>query len=113
MNVSDVVGVFQANAIGIPMDKVALTLQSATAANTVTCNPVSTCSSNGSWSTQWPPSGSGDNAVGEPVEVKTEYLFTTALAMFWPGAGTPWSFGSAAGSGRFYFPGYSYQLIQF
>jgi Flp pilus assembly protein TadG len=113
VNVSDVVGVFQQNAIGIPMDKVSLTLTSATSANAVTCNQVSTCSSNGSWSTTWPPSASGDNAVGKSVSIKTIYKFNSALAVFWPGSGSPWSFGVPAGSGQFYFPGYSYQLIQF
>jgi len=113
VDVSDVVTVFQNNAIGIPMANVAITLTSATPANAVTCSQVSTCSSNAAWSTQWPPTGSGDNAVGNVVQIKTEYQFNTALAMFWPGAGRPWSFASAAGSGTFWFPGYSYEMIQF
>jgi Flp pilus assembly protein TadG len=113
VDVSDVVTQFQNYAIGIPMANVKLVLVSNTAGNSVTCNPVSTCSTNGSWSTQWPPPANSDNAVGNPVEVKTYYTFNTALAMFWPGSGTPWSFGSSAGSGKFVFPGYSYELIQF
>ena len=111
VNVSDVVNTFSAYAIGIPPDKVKIVLL--TKNNSVTCNQVSTCSSNGSWSTPWPTSSNGDNAVGKTVEIKTFYTFSTALAMFWPGSGTPWSFGSAAGSGTFIFPGYSYQMIQF
>lgn len=108
-NMSDVVGVFQTNAIGVPMDKVALKLVSQS--GSVTCTQVSTCSSNGSWSTTWPPTS--DNAVGNAVQVRADYTFSTALSMFWPGAGRAWSFGSAIGSGKFDLPGFSYQLIQF
>jgi len=111
VTMGDVVGVFQQNAIGIPMANVKLTLL--TANNSVTCNQVSACSSNASWGNTWPTSANGDNAVGKSTEVKTYYTFNTALAMFWPGSGTPWAFGSAAGSGVFIFPGYSYELIQF
>jgi Flp pilus assembly protein TadG len=113
VNVSDIVTQFQNNAIGIPMSSVKLVLVSKTSTNSVTCTQVSTCSSNGAWSTQWPPTANGDNAVGNSVEIKTYYTFNTALAMFWPGSGSPWSFGSAAGPGKFVFPGYSYELIQF
>ena len=111
VDVSDVVTQFQNYAIGIPMANVKIVLL--TKNNSVTCNQVSTCSSNGSWSSQWPTPTNGDNAVGNTTEIKTYYTFNTALSMFWPGSGTPWSFGSAAGSGTFIFPGYSYELIQF
>ena len=111
VNVSDVVGVFSANAIGIPMNSVALTLTSQH--GSVTCSQVSTCSSNASWGTQWPPSANNDNAVGNWIKIRADYTFHTALAMFWPGAGRPVQFGSSAGGGVFDFPGYSYQLIQF
>lgn len=111
VNVSNVVGLFQTLAIGIPMNQVKIVLS--TANNSVTCNQVSTCSTNASWSSTWPTSSSGDNAVGKTTEVRTYYTFYTALGMFWPGAGKAWSFGSAAGSGEFIFPGYSYELIQF
>ena len=50
---------------------------------TVNCNPVSNCSSN---ATMWPPSGS--NSEGAVIQVYGSYSFHTALAMFWPGAGT-------------------------
>ena len=108
-NMSDVVTTFQNNATGVPMSKVALKLTSES--SSVTCPVVSTCSSNSSWSTTWPPTS--DNAVGNWIKVRADYTFSTALALFWPGAGKPWSFGSAIGSGTFDLPGYSYQIIQF
>jgi Flp pilus assembly protein TadG len=108
-NMSDVVATFKTYAIGVPMDKVALKLTSQS--SSVSCSQVSTCSSNASWSTTWPPTS--DNAVGNAIQVRADYTFYTALAMFWPGAGKPWSFGSSIGSGKFDLPGYSYQLIQF
>ena len=111
VKVSDVVNVFTTNAIGIPTGNVALTLSSKN--NSATCLQVSTCSTSSSWSTQWPPSANSDNAVGNWVKIRADYTFNTALAMFWPGAGTPVSFGTSAGAGKFDFPGYSYQLIQF
>jgi Flp pilus assembly protein TadG len=108
-NMSDVVGVFQTNAIGVPMANVSLTLTSAS--GSVKCTQVSTCSSNSSWSTTWPPTS--DNAVGNAIQIRADYSFSTALSMFWPGAGKAWGFGSALGKGKFDFPGYSYQIIQF
>ena len=111
VNVSSVVGVFQTNAIGIPMSNVAITLTSEN--NSATCAQVSTCSTSSSWNTQWPPSTNGDNTVGNWIKIRADYTFNTALSMFWPGAGKPISFGSSAGAGKFDFPGYSYQLIQF
>src|SRR5262249_51213800 len=97
--------------IGVPMSNVAITLTSEN--GSVTCSQVSTCSTNSSWNTQWPPSTHGDNAVGNWIKIRADYTFNTALSMFWPGAGGPISFGSTTGAGKFDFPGYSYQLIQF
>ena len=113
VSVANVVGVFQNYAIGIPMSAVTLTLTSNTSSNSVTCNPVSTCSMNSAWSTQWPPSNSGDNEVGKAVQVQATYSFSTALAMFFPGAGRPMQFSGSGTAGQFYLPGYSYELIQF
>jgi Flp pilus assembly protein TadG len=110
VNVSSVVNVFSSNAIGVPMSNVALTLTSENAS--VTCSQVSTCSTNASWSTTWPPSANGDNAVGNWIKIRADYTFNTALAMFWPHGGTA-KFSSASGNGKFDFPGYSMQYIQF
>jgi len=109
--VGNVVTVFSNAAIGVPMDKVALTLTTASGATT-TCNPVSTCSSGGSWGNTWPPSASNDNAVGKDIYIRADYTFGTPLALFVPGWGTQ-SFGSSAGAGRFDFPGYTHQTIVF
>jgi len=111
VNVSTVVGVFKATAIGVPMNQVTLTLTTASGAAT-TCNPVSTCSSNAAWSTMWPPSSNGDNAVGKDIYIRADYVFHTALAMFVPGKGRV-AFGSNQGAGTFDFPGYSHQSILF
>jgi Flp pilus assembly protein TadG len=111
VNVSDVVNMFQTNAIGVPMSKVALTLTSQSGAS-VTCSAVSTCSGNASWSTTWPPTASNDNAVGKWIKIRADYTFNSSLAMFLPGSGSV-HFGSNVGAGAFDFPGYSYQLIQF
>jgi Flp pilus assembly protein TadG len=111
VNVSNVVNVFSTNAIGVPMTNVAVTLTSEN--NSATCSQVSTCSTSSSWNTQWPPATNGDNAVGNWIKFRADYTFSTALAMFWPGAGAPITFGSTAGAGKFDFPGYSYQFIQF
>ena len=109
VTMSNVVNTFQTAAVGVPMAKVILTLTSKS--SSVSCNPVSTCSSNASWSTTWPPTA--DNAVGNAIKVRADYTFSTALSMFWPGAGKAWGFGSSTGPGQFDLPGYSYQLIQF
>jgi Flp pilus assembly protein TadG len=46
-----------------------------------TCNPISSCTANAG---AWPPSG--DNDVGTILTISGSYNFTSALAMFWPGA---------------------------
>lgn len=109
--VSDVVNVFQTAAIGIPMDKVALTLTTASGAAD-TCTQVSTCSTKGFWGTTWPPSAGNDNAVGKDIYIRADYTFASALALLFPGVGSVAFHGSAAG-GAFDFPGYSHQRILF
>jgi len=70
-------------AVGIPSDQVNVTLTTASG-QTQSCNPLSSCFSN---STAWPPATNNDNVPGKGVTVSARYLFPTALAMFWPGAG--------------------------
>jgi hypothetical protein len=62
----------------------------------------------------------GEGLIAEEVSdlreawmTHADQVFSTALALLWPGSGTPVNFGSAAGTGKFTFPGYSYELIQF
>ena len=68
-------------AVGLPPQSFSVVLTPATAAAT-TCAPVSSCFST---ATVWPPSG--DNAPGKDIRISATYVFRSALAMFWPGAG--------------------------
>jgi Flp pilus assembly protein TadG len=110
VDVSDIVGVFKNYAAVIPMSQVNLTLTSEN--SSVSCSPVSTCSSNASWGTAWPPSSNNDNAVGNWIKIRAVYTFNTALAMLYPGVGVQ-RFSTSGGVGTLVFGGYSYQLIQF
>jgi hypothetical protein len=111
VTVGDVATIFQNAALGVPMDRVVLTLTTASGAVT-TCNPVSTCSSNGAWGSTWPSSANKDNAVGKDIYIRADYAFQSALALFIPGHGSV-DFGSSAGAGAFDFPAYSHQVILF
>jgi len=71
-------------AIGIPSDQVSVTLTTASG-QTQSCNPLNSCFSN---STAWPPATNNDNLPGKGVTVSARYQFPSALAMFWPGAGS-------------------------
>ena len=102
VNLSNVVNVFQTAAIGIPMNKVVLRLTTTSGAVT-TCNPVSSCSSNAAWNTNWPPSSNSDNAVGKDIYIRADYTFNTALAMF-TGTGSAVRFGSNLGAWRVRLP---------
>jgi Flp pilus assembly protein TadG len=67
---------------GVGLDPSQLTITLATANNTQSCSPLKTCES---LTTAWPPSP--DNSVGLPVTISGDYPFSSALVMFWPGAG--------------------------
>jgi Flp pilus assembly protein TadG len=71
--------------VGLPSDQLNVTLQSLT--DNITCNPISTCLTS---NTVFP--SSGGNGVGNPITVSATYRFTSAISMFWPGAGRPLSF---------------------
>jgi hypothetical protein len=71
-------------AIGLPSNKVNVTLITASGARQ-SCNPLNTCFSD---ATVWPPAGNNDNGQGRDVTVSATYTFQSALAMFWPGAGS-------------------------
>ncbi len=78
-----------------------VTLQSASGANNITCNPLSNCLTD---DTTWPPVP--DNSVGSTVAISATYPFTSALSMFFPGS-KPVSFGT------YNLPAYSKQLIEY
>jgi hypothetical protein len=87
-------------AVGLPAANFNVVLSSATAPS-VTCAPLSTCTSN---STAWPTAV--DSAPGLDIQISATYTFRSALAMLWPGAGKV-SFGT------FTFVAYTRQPIQF
>ena len=69
-------------AIGIPPTDLSATLVTDSGAVT-NCQPLTSCTSN---ATVWPPSS--DNGTGKKVTISVSYNFQSALAMFWPGAGS-------------------------
>jgi len=89
-------------AVGIPPSNLTVTLVTDSGAVT-TCDPVTNCTSSGS---AWPPSTHDDNSRGKKVTVTAKYPFHSALAMFWPGAGS-------SQIGTVNFPATSTQLILF
>jgi hypothetical protein len=85
--------------IGLPTDQLRLTFtsQSGTFSNTATnllANPAI-----------WP--SSPGNAVGSVIQIDATYPFTSAISMFWPGAGTGVNFGTVT------FPASSRETVQF
>jgi Flp pilus assembly protein TadG len=100
ITVANVAGAISTAAVGLPAANFNVVLSSATAAS-VTCAPLSSCSSN---ATAWPPAG--DNAPGQDIQISANYAFKSALAMLWPGGGKV-SFGT------FTFVAYTRQPMQF
>lgn len=66
---------------GVGLDPSKLNVSLIGASNTVTCNPLNTCTSS---STVF-PEGS-DGAVGNNVQITASYPIKNPFAMFWPGA---------------------------
>lgn len=86
---------------GIGLDSGTLNVTLTSASGSVTCNPLSSCLSNG---TAWPPAT--DNAPGADIQIAGQYGFRSALSMFWPGAGkVPFA--------TIKLPAYSRQAMQF
>jgi len=101
--VRDVVAKIRDSGIGLLPGDLSITLTTQSGAQVV-CRPISTsCLANAN---QWPPSSNGDNQVGKRVTIAATYPFHSALAMFWPGAGSV--------SFRAYtFPASSTELMEF
>lgn len=111
VKVKDVAQVLKNYAIGLDPAAITVTFNAmgadhVTVASTITCQLSgggSPCLNNNS---QWPPAA--NNTAGTDIEIKTEYLFRSALAMVAPGPGsTPVSFGT------FWLPGFTHQTIVF
>ena len=86
--------------VGLPSSELNATFSSLS--DNVTCNPVSSCLTN---NTVFPSAGGG--SVGNPITVSATYRFSSAISMFWPGAGTPIVFAPVN------FPASSTDYIQF
>jgi Flp pilus assembly protein TadG len=78
MTVGELATTISAYGIGMPTSALSVTLTSS--AGTVTCTPLSTCTSS---ATVWPPAGG--NTVGSDIVVSGSYSFTSMLMMFVPG----------------------------
>ncbi|MGA2134452.1 MAG: TadE/TadG family type IV pilus assembly protein [Bryobacteraceae bacterium] len=78
ITVGQIATTISAYAVGMPASSLNVTLTSN--AGSVSCNPLSTCTSN---STTWPPAGG--NAPGSDIIISGSYSFTSALMMFVPG----------------------------
>lgn len=78
VTVGQIATTISAYAVGMPASALDVTLTSN--AGSITCNPLSTCTSN---ATVWPPAGG--NAVGSDIIISGSYNFTSALTMFAPG----------------------------
>jgi Flp pilus assembly protein TadG len=78
MTVGQIATTLSGFAAGMPASSLNVTLTSD--AGTVTCNPLSTCTSS---STVWPPAGG--NTVGSDIIITGSYNFTSMLMMFAPG----------------------------
>lgn len=103
--IQDAAAVLANQAIGIPTNSVQVTF---TALNSAGNSITHTCYLNSCLTdtTTWPPSGY--NLDGDDIEVKANYVWSSALAMVAPGPGSgPVNFGA------FNLPGYTHQFIVF
>ncbi len=81
--VSDVVSKLQSYAIGIPASSINMTLTSASGNTVINCNPITTCAS--STATQWPPTSSQDNWVGQTVTLTASTTLKSMIVAMWYG----------------------------
>jgi hypothetical protein len=106
VQIKDAAQVLANAAFSVPSSSINLTFSAVdsdhtTVRSTVTCQ-LSACLNN---TTTWPPASY--NNPGQDVRIKADYVFSSALSMVAPGAGSPVSFGT------FHFPGYTQQTIIF
>jgi Flp pilus assembly protein TadG len=80
LTIGNVATTAEGYAIGLNTGTLNMTLTSPS--TTQNCNPVSSCTSNGS---AWPPAA--DSTVGTVIQVRLQYQFYSAIAMLWPSAG--------------------------
>jgi Flp pilus assembly protein TadG len=77
LTVANVAAAAEAYAIGLPNSGLVVTLTSPS--TSYTCNPASNCSTN---TNPWPPSA--DSTVGTVLQIRLQYQFRSAMAMYWP-----------------------------
>jgi hypothetical protein len=88
VTVAQIAEVIRQAGAGLELANTTLTFTAPSGA-TITClmrntsTPSSGCDQNAS---QWPPSG--DNGAGTVIQIRMLFPFRSALAMFWPGAGS-------------------------
>lgn len=78
MTVGQIATTISSYAVGMPASALNVTLTSN--AGSVSCNPLSSCTSS---STVWPPAGG--NTAGSDIVISGSYSFTSMLMMFVPG----------------------------
>ena len=84
VTISQISSIIKSAGVGLPPDLVTLTFTDANGSAT-TCLLVD-CIANYT-SSAWPPSSA--NAPGQDVRISGRYEFSSAMLMFWPGAGGP------------------------
>lgn len=82
VSVSQIATVIRANGVGLPGDTVTLTFTPPSGSST-TC-ALADCIANNTTG-YWPPPGA--NSPQSKVKITGVYPFTSAISMFWPGAG--------------------------
>jgi|SRR5579871_112500 len=107
IQIKDAAKLLASTAVGIDPTAMTVTFNAidvdhTTVKSTVTCR-LDACETN---TTAWPPVNY--NYPGNDVEIKTEYQFQSALAMFAPGPGA-----GAVQFGTIWFPGFTHQTILF
>lgn len=83
--IADAAGAIQYAGVGLLPDQLTLTFTAnagGASPVTVTCPLLKDCLTN---ATAWPPAGA--NSPGMDVSITASYPFSSAIAMFWPGAG--------------------------
>lgn len=82
--ISDIASIIQYAGVGLGTDQLNVTFTDN--AGALSCNPLRTCLSPAN-TTVWPRASSAGNMPGMNITIQATYPFSSAIAMFWPGAG--------------------------
>jgi hypothetical protein len=83
--ISDLGSIIEYAGIGLTPDQLSVSFVDHT--GTISCKPLNSCLSPNANTTVWPRSGGGGNIPGMNITISASYPFSSAIAMFWPGAG--------------------------